>query len=169
MIHPTAIIYPNVVLGKNVWIGAYSVIGAPAEVKGKPQQVMGKVYINSNTVIREFVTVHSPSSDISHTYIGSNCYIQAHSHIGHDAYLDDYITISCYACVGGHCNISQYVNLGLHSVLHQRSKVDAGIMLGANAFGKGHLSEPFMVYVGTPAKPIKPNQYLIDKLKKDEA
>ena len=32
-IHPTAIIYDNVTIGKNVYIGPYSIIGAPAEME----------------------------------------------------------------------------------------------------------------------------------------
>ncbi len=34
-IHETAIIYPGVIIEPNVYIGAYCIIGAPAEWKGR--------------------------------------------------------------------------------------------------------------------------------------
>ena len=57
--------------------------------------------------------------------------------------------------------------MGLHSVTHQRSTIYKGTMLGANAFAKGELEE-WSIYVGTPAKRIASNNYLINKLKEDE-
>ena len=164
MIHDTAIVHPNVYLGKNVSIGAFSVVGTPAEVKGEKGLPQGRVYIGDNTVIREHVTIHSSRHEDGRTKIGSDCYIQAHSHIGHDSYIGNNVTIACFACVGGHNFISDHCNLGLHSVTHQRTTLGEGVMLGANAFGKGILTS-YSVYVGTPAKRIKSNIRLLNKLK----
>ena len=164
MIHPTAVIYPNVLIGENVTIGAFTVIGSPAEVKGGDNiEPVGKVIIGHGTTIREHVTIHSPSDQFGTTKIGANCYIQAHSHIGHDSRIGDNVTLACYACVGGHNYINDYANFGLHAVTHQRTTVGRGCMLGAGAFGKGEL-EAWTIYTGVPAKKLKPNQYLIDKL-----
>jgi len=166
-IHDSAIIHPNVVMGKNVQIGAFCVIGTEAEIKGEDCPG-GRVIIGDNTIIREHVTIHSSMHEDRWTRVGNDCYIQAHSHIGHDAHLGDNITIACFACVGGHTRLHEHVNMGLHSVTHQRTTIYKGTMLGANAFAKGEL-EPFSIYVGTPAKRIKSNDYLINKLKdKDE-
>ena len=168
LIHPTAVIYSNVVIGKNVVIGAFSVIGSPAEFKGlDPVIPIGTVVIGDGTIIREHVTIHSPSTQLGYTRIGKNCYIQAHSHIGHDSIIGDNVTLACYACVGGHNEVGDYANFGLHAVSHQRSTIGQGTMIGACAFVKGELEE-WSVYVGVPAKRIKANQYLIDKLARDK-
>jgi len=162
-IHPTAVIYDNVVLGDNVSIGPYSVIGGPAEVKTLPQDIRGQVYINSGTVIREHVTIHGSRSDDGATIIGNNCYIQAHAHIGHDAILHDNVTLSCYACVGGHAELHEHSNLALHAVTHPRCIIGKGTIVGCNSFAKGELKE-WSVYAGNPAKWIKVNNYLREKL-----
>ena len=168
MIHPTAVIYPNVFVGDNVTIGAYSVIGSPAESKGlDPVNPIGMVIIGEGTIIREHVTIHAPTDKLGYTRIGKNCYIQAHSHIGHDCQIGDNVTLACYACVGGHNKVGDYANFGLHAVSHQRSTIGQGTMIGACAFVKGELEE-WSVYVGVPAKRIKANQYLIDKLAKEK-
>ena len=162
-IHPTAIIYDNVVICDNVEIGAYSVIGAPAEIKGQERQSLGTVYIGSNTIITEHVTIHSPRQSHSRTEIGYNCFIQAHSHIGHDVLLHNYVTVACYACLGGHTVVHDYANLALHTVTHPRSIIGEGTILGCNSFAKGQLSK-WSVYVGSPAKRIKANNHLRKKL-----
>ena len=168
MIHPTAVIYPNVILGKDVVVGAFTVIGSPAECKGlDPVQPIGQVIVGDGTIIREHVTIHSSSKELGYTRIGNNCYIQAHSHIGHDSELGDNVTLACYACVGGHNKVGDYANFGLHAVSHQRSTIGEGTMIGASAFVKGEL-ESWSVYVGVPAKRIKSNDYLLQKLGKIE-
>lgn len=162
VIHETAVIEEGVIIEPNVHIGAFSVIGTPAEVKGE-NCPPGRVIIRSGTVIREHVTIHSSRHEYDRTEIGENCYIQAHSHIGHDAKLGDNVTLACYACVGGHSIIDDYVNMGLHSVTHQHTVIRTGTMIGANAFVKGKL-DGFSIYVGVPARRIKANEYLIKKL-----
>lgn len=164
MIHPTAIITDNVEIGKNVIIGAYSVIGTPAECKYRDNKTpSGKVYIGDNTIIREHVTIHAPEHQHGITFIGNNCYIQAHSHIGHDTQLGNHVTIACYGCIGGYNIIHSYCNVGLHAVTHQRTTVKKGTILGANSFSKGVIDE-YGVYVGIPSKRIKDNQYILNKL-----
>ena len=47
MIHSTAVIYDNVEIGKNVYIGAYCVIGDQAENKSTWNQPKKKVIIKN--------------------------------------------------------------------------------------------------------------------------
>ena len=171
-IHPTAIIGDNVILGDNNYIGAYCIIGDPAEHKKywqyeeqikdygtlkiiqKGQIKRGKVIIGDNNVITGLVTIDSGTEGI--TTIGGNCFIMKHAHIGHDCMIGNNVTISCGAKIGGHSIIEQYSNIGLNAVLHQFSIVHEGCMIGASAFFKGE-SEPFTKYAGVPAKSIGKN------------
>ena len=171
-IHPTAIIGDNVILGDNNYIGAYCIIGDPAEHKKywqyeeqikdygtlkimqKGQIKRGKVLIGDNNVITGLVTIDAGTEDI--TTIGNNCFLLKHSHIGHDCHIYDNVTISCGAKIGGHSIIEQYSNIGLNAVLHQFSYIKEGCMIGASAFFKGE-SEPFTKYAGVPAKYLSPN------------
>jgi UDP-N-acetylglucosamine acyltransferase len=154
IIHPTAIIGKNVILGDNNYIGAYCIIGDPAEHKKHWDEEKGKVYIGNNNIITGLVTIDAGTKDI--TFIGNNCFIMKHAHIGHDCLIQDNVTISCGAKIGGHSIIKTNSNIGLNAVLHQFSIIEQGCMIGASAFFKGQTKE-FSKYAGVPAKYLSPN------------
>jgi len=154
IIHPTAIIHPNVILGDNNYIGAYCIIGDPAEHKKYWGAEIGKVWIGDNNIITGLVTIDAGTEET--TMIAHNCFIMKHAHIGHDCRILSNVTISCGAKIGGHSVINQYSNIGLNAVLHQFSIIEMGCMIGASAFFKGH-SKPFTKYAGVPAKELGKN------------
>ena len=154
-IHPTAIIGDNVILGDNNYIGAYCIIGDPAEYKKHWGDKKGKVIIGNNNIITGLVTIDAGTEQV--TYIGDDCYIMKHAHIGHDCTINNKVTISCGAKIGGHSIIEQYSNIGLNAVLHQFSHIKEGCMIGASAFYKGE-SEPYSKYAGVPARKIGENK-----------
>ena len=166
-IHKTAIIYPNVELGNNVYVGEYSVIGAPAEMRHAEQKSHGRVVIGSNTVIREHVTIHAPAEPDGVTYIDCHCYIMSHAHIGHDSILGEFVTISSGAMVGGHSTLEPYVNMGLNSTTHQHTALGRGSMLAANGFAKGAV-KAWQIVAGVPAKFLKHNNWLRKQLNLEE-
>jgi UDP-N-acetylglucosamine acyltransferase len=155
-IHPTAIIGKNVVLGDNNYIGAYCIIGDPAEHKKYWDKEIGKVYIGDNNIITGLVTIDAGTEEV--TFIGNDCFIMKHAHIGHDCIIQDNVTISCGAKIGGHSIIKAYSNIGLNAVLHQFTTIERGCMIGASAFIKG-ATEEFSKYAGVPAKKIGINEY----------
>jgi UDP-N-acetylglucosamine acyltransferase len=179
-IHPTAIIGDNVILGDNNYIGAYCIIGDPAEHKKfweveeygtitfektdyrtlkkltKKRIKCGNVIIGDNNIITGLVTIDAGTKDI--TTIGNNCFIMKHAHIGHDCILLDNVTISCGAKIGGHSIVKEYSNIGLNAVLHQFTTIERGCMVGASAFIKGE-TEEFTKYAGVPARKIGINEY----------
>jgi UDP-N-acetylglucosamine acyltransferase len=164
-IHPTAIIYPNVTLGKNVTIEAYAVIGSPAEHRDYFFDTSGKVIIGDNCIIREYVTVNAGTH--GPTVVGDNCTLLRGSHVGHDAILEDNVTLSCNAMIGGHARIMKYANIGLGATVKQRLVVGPGVMLGMNAAATMNLL-PFVTYVGVPAKPLKQNNLVIERFSLDD-
>ena len=155
-IHPTAIIGDNVILGDNNYIGAYCIIGDPAEHTKFWGKDIGKVVIGDNNIITGLVTIDAGTKDI--TTIGNNCFIMKHAHIGHDCILLDNVTISCGAKIGGHSIVKEYSNIGLNAVLHQFTTIERGCMVGASAFIKG-ATEEFTKYAGVPARKIGINEY----------
>lgn len=154
IIHPTAIVHPNVILGNNNYIGAYCIIGDPAEHKKYWGGNIGKVFIGDNNIITGLVTIDAGTEET--TMIAHNCFIMKHAHIGHDCRIFSNVIISCGAKIGGHSVIEQYSNIGLNVVLHQFSHIKQGCMIGASAFFKGE-SEPFTKYAGVPARNIGKN------------
>ena len=155
-IHPTAIIGDNVILGDNNYIGAYCIIGDPAEHKKFWGQEKGQVIIGNNNIITGLVTIDA-GTDYD-TTIASNCFIMKHAHIGHDCIINSNVTISCGAKIGGHSFVKEYSNIGLNAVLHQFTIIERGCMIGASAFIKGG-TEEFTKYAGVPARKIGINEY----------
>lgn len=160
MIHPTAIIYPNVKIGKNVHIGAYCVIGGPPEHRGFWDSDHNPgVVIGDNVRISNLVTIDA-GTEIE-TRIGSGCVLLAHSHVGHDAQLLQGVTLSCGAKVGGHAIIGTGTNIGLNATIHQRVQVPGGCMIGMGAVVTKSTEKtiwPNSVYVGNPAKYLRENK-----------
>ena len=128
MIHPTAIISEDALIGDNVSIGPYSVIDAGVNIgngcKIGPQvhvtglttigencdihkgAVIGDspqdhsytgftayTKIGSDTVIREYVTIHRGSKPEASTVIGDHCMLMAFSHVAHDCQIGDNVVI----------------------------------------------------------------------------
>jgi UDP-N-acetylglucosamine acyltransferase len=156
IIHPTAVIGPNVTIMDNVYIGPYCVIGMPAEWRGREHEDQG-VLIKSGARLTGLVTVDA--GVVGKTVIGENAYLMKHSHVGHDAYLFEDVTVSCGAKIGGHAVVNKGCNIGLNAVIHQRIEVPEGCMIGASAFiGKKTELQPFRKYAGVPARDIGSNE-----------
>lgn len=153
-IHPTAIIGDNVILGDNNYIGAFCIIGDPAEHKKYWGQEKGKVIIGNNNIVTGLVTIDA-GTEVP-TIIEDGCFIMKHAHIGHDCRIMNNVTISCGAKIGGHSIIGEGSNIGLNAVLHQFSVIKKGCMIGASAFFKGE-SEVEMKYAGVPARKLGQN------------
>jgi UDP-N-acetylglucosamine acyltransferase len=154
-IHPTAIIYPNVIIEEDCYIGPYCIIGAPAEWKGHEEESKG-VVIKKGSRLTGLVTVDSGT--YKPTIICDNCYLMKHSHVGHDATIKENVTISCGAKIGGGVLIDEHCNIGLNAVIHQKVWIPEGCMIGASAFiGKKTILQPYRKYAGVPAKDIGEN------------
>lgn len=154
-IHPTAIIGDNVTIEDDVYIGAYCVIGMPAEWK-QHEHIDKGVLIGKGTRITGMVTIDSGVEN--KTQIGENCYLMKHSHVGHDAILCNDVTLSCGAKVGGHTIIGNKCNIGLNAVIHQKQIIAEGCMIGMGAvITKKLITTAFKKYAGNPAKCIGEN------------
>lgn len=154
-IHKTAIIYPGVVIGPNVYIGAYSVIGSPPEHRefydGKETK---GVVIKSGARIFEFVTIHAGT--ITPTIIESNAAIFNHSHIGHDCFIGRGSTVGGNVSLAGHCHLMEGANVSGKSCLVQHAVVGAYGFLGGFTYLTKH-ADVACRYIGLPSKFIGHN------------
>ncbi|NJC68351.1 UDP-N-acetylglucosamine acyltransferase [Planosporangium thailandense] len=173
-IHPTAIIGAGVELGDNNVIGPYTVligptrigdnnligphasIGTPAEYRGGPHPVGwdgeiegAGVIIGDGNIIREFVTVNQGTHEP--TTIGNDCYALARSHIGHDIVLHNSVTLADAVQLGGHTHVWSWANIGMGTVVHQRTQVGPGAMIGMGSAVRKDVP-PFTITVGNPAR-----------------
>lgn len=180
LIHITATISHNVMLGKNNYIGAncylvdcvigddnrfeaFCSIGTPPEYKSHfTEGDWGIVFIGDNNVFREFVTINAGTKH--NTTIGNNSWFLKGSHVGHDSLIMDKCTLSCNALVGGHSILMEGVNMGLGSICHQFSILGCYSMLGMGTIVvKKSQIEPFKIFIGNPAKYLKSNSVAIER------
>jgi UDP-N-acetylglucosamine acyltransferase len=166
-IHPTSQIYPNVIIGKNVEIGPFCIIGAPSEIKnGYPLENLG-VIIGDNTIITGHVTIDGGS--IESTIIGKNCFIMKSVHVGHDCHIEDNVVLSVHSVLAGHVRVCENSNVGIGSLFHQFSLVGGGSMIGmGSVITRKSIVTPFSKMVGNPSKSIGENLYVKNKLTETE-
>jgi UDP-N-acetylglucosamine acyltransferase len=151
-IHHTAIIYPNVTMGKGNKIGPYCVIGSNGEIRGC-DKFEGTVIIGDNNVISELVTIQKPKDKGSSTQIGSNNIIMAHSHIGHDAKIGNDCEISTSSVIGGYVEIGNNTKVKLNVTIRNRKKIGHNCLIGMGSVVVKDIDDNSVV-VGNPAKPL---------------
>ncbi len=154
-----AVIKSGTTIGSNNFIGSHTVIGELCQHSFKKYEINGfseeethkrEVIIGSNNVIREFTTVHMPTST-SFTRISNNCYIMAYNHISHDTTIYDNVILSNNTQIGGHTSILPYANVGLSSVVHQRSTIGSFAMIGMGSVINKDIP-PFVTAFGAPIR-----------------
>lgn len=155
-IHETAVIYPGVTIGHNVTIGAFCIIGAPAESKRHEGQDGFGVVIGNNVTIHGHATIDAGAE--RPTIIDDGAYIMKTVHIGHDAIIHKNVTISPQAVIGGFVEIHEETNIGMNATIHQRVTIPAKCMVGMSAvITKKTPLEPNTVLVGNPARITRSN------------
>ena len=157
-IHPTAIIYDNVkLIGDNIYIGPYCIIGSMAEHKAYWDKPLGSVVINDGCVITGHVTIDAGTE--KNTYISNDVWILKHAHVGHDCFIGPNVVLSCGAKIGGHTIVHNKCNVGLNAVIHQKQEIAPGCMIGMGAVvTKKLITKPYQKYAGNPAKWLGPNE-----------
>mgnify|MGYP003909021255 CR=1 FL=1 len=159
-IHPTAVIFSGVILGKGNYIGPFCIIGGPAEHRGSwnPKEP-GRVVIGNNNTFTGHVTVDGAYLTDGETVISSDCYFMKHAHVGHDAKVGDGVILSVGAVVGGHAIVCCNTNIGCNAFIHQRQVVAPYCMIGAGAVITSKLDTlPLCTYAGNPARLLGPNK-----------
>ncbi len=145
-IEPFAVIYEDVEIGDDCWIGPHVTIfpGARigknnkifpyASISAVPQDLKfagekTTVIIGDNNTIRESVTINRGTVALGHTKIGSNNLIMAYAHIAHDCVIGDNCVLANGATLGGHIEIGDYAIIGGLSAIHQFTRIGSHVIL----------------------------------------
>lgn len=121
-IHPTAIVYPNVIFGENVFVGPYCIVGEPSINYYKNHQnyefqtttIGDNSILRSNTVIyegcnigKEFQTGHHVTIR-ENTNIGNNCSVGTLSDIQGKANIGNFVRLHSNVHIGQFTTIKDY-------------------------------------------------------------
>ena len=131
-IGPSAVLYNGARIANRVKIyqGA-SVAHRPQDLKFGNEQTF--FYVDDDTVIHEFVTLHRGTKETGMSKVGKNCLLMAYTHIAHDCVIGDNVIFANAVQVAGHVHVEDWVIMGGTSAIHQFSFVGKHSMVGANA------------------------------------
>ena len=187
-IHPTAIVEPGAeldagvrvgpyaIIGKDVRIGAGTVIDAHVVVRGPteigrdnhfysmssigddPQDKKYKgeptrLVIGDGNTVREFCTINRGTvQDEGVTRIGSDNWIMSYVHVAHDVVVGDHCILANNATLAGHCSLGDWAILGGFVGVHQFCSIGAHAFLGMYAtIGKD--VPAYVMVMGSPGVP----------------
>ncbi|MEO5360008.1 MAG: acyl-ACP--UDP-N-acetylglucosamine O-acyltransferase [Nitrospirota bacterium] len=147
----------NIVIDEYTEIGADCVIHPFAGLGFPPQDLKydGRktgVKIGSNTIIREYSTIHRASvGGDGLTEIGDNCFIMAYVHIAHDCKVGNHVVMANAATLAGHVEVEDHAVIGGIVAVHQFTRIGAYSMVGGFS-GIGQDVPPFTIASGARAK-----------------
>jgi UDP-N-acetylglucosamine acyltransferase len=166
-IGPYCIVGEHVVLGprcklhSHVVIDGYTTLGQGNEIFPfasiglKTQDLKWKggvtrTEIGNNNTFREYVTIHSATSDGEVTSVGSNNHILAYCHIAHNVVLGNSIIMSNVATLGGHVTVGDFAVIGGLAAVHQFCRIGSMAIVGGCSKAVQDIP-PFMMADGNPA------------------
>ena len=148
-IGPYSVIEDDVKIGDDCYIDAhvkicqYTTVGARcriyfgALVGAEPQDhrfyrgLRSFCEIGSDTVIREYVTIHRPPFEFLKTKVGNHVLLMAFVHVAHDVIIADRVTIANHTAITGHVQIGEGAVLSGYAKIHQFCRIGQLAMIGA--------------------------------------
>jgi UDP-N-acetylglucosamine acyltransferase len=167
-IGPYCVLGENVVLGANcrlhshVVVDGHTVLGEGNEIFPfasiglKTQDLKWKggttwTRIGDRNTFREYVTVHSATSEGDATVVGSDNTILAYCHIAHDCQLGSHIIMSNVGTLAGHVTVGDRAIVGGLGAVHQFCRIGKFAMVGGCSKVVQDIP-PFMIGDGNPAE-----------------
>jgi UDP-N-acetylglucosamine acyltransferase len=164
---PKCKIHSHVVIGGHTKLGKGNEIFPFASIGLKTQDLKWKggitrTEIGDHNTFREYVSVHSATSDGEVTSIGSHNHILAYSHIAHNCILGSHIIMSNAATLGGHVIVEDYARISI-SATHQFCRIGRMAMVGGCSKVVQDVP-PYMLADGNPAETRMINKVAMERL-----
>lgn len=158
-----SVIARQVEMVDNNVVGPFASIGTEPQHRAVPRSP-GVIRIGSRNVLREFITVHLPTHEL--TSIGNDCFLMAYCHVSHDTRVADDVTMANSCQIGGHTVIGRHANLGLSCSIHQYITIGAGAMVAMGSIVIKDIP-PFVTFIAGAA--VKLNRVGLQRLGRSEA
>lgn len=158
----------NVTIGHQNHFYPYVNIGSLGEMglKGDRFVEEGGIVIGDETIIREYVCIHSPVYTYE-TRIYNKVYIMNKSYVAHDCIIGEGVVLSAGVLLGGRVMIGDYANLGLGVTVHQRMHIGANAMLGMQSVITRDII-PYALVAGNPARILRFNRTAAERMEIEE-
>ncbi|MDX1953829.1 MAG: acyl-ACP--UDP-N-acetylglucosamine O-acyltransferase [Verrucomicrobiota bacterium] len=107
--------------------------------------------IGSFNTFREYVTIHSATSDGEVTTVGSHNHILAYCHVAHNVTLGNRVIMSNVATLAGHVTVEDHAVIGGLAAIHQFCRIGKFSIIGGCSKVVQDVP-PFMLADGNPAE-----------------
>lgn len=180
IIHPSAELADDVIVGPFCHIGKGVHLGAGCELKSHvvldgpstfgernifyPFSIIGLqaqdlkyrgeptyLQVGSDNVFRENSNINRSTFAEGKTIIGSHNHFLVASHVGHDCIVGDHVIFSGYAVAAGHCHVGDYAIISGAAAVHQFVRIGAHSIIGGVARVVQDVP-PYMISEGHPSK-----------------
>ncbi|MBL9170184.1 MAG: acyl-ACP--UDP-N-acetylglucosamine O-acyltransferase [Verrucomicrobiales bacterium] len=149
-------LHSHVVIDGHTQLGARNEIFPFASIGLKTQDLKWKggitrTVIGDDNTFREYVTIHSATSDGEVTSVGSGNHILAYCHIAHNVTLGDRNIMSNVATLAGHVVVEDHAVIGGLAAVHQFCRIGRMSIIGGCSKVVQDVP-PFMMADGNPAE-----------------
>jgi UDP-N-acetylglucosamine acyltransferase len=160
-------LHSHVVIDGQTKIGRRNEIFPFASIGLKTQDLKWKggstfTEIGDDNTFREYVTIHSATSDGEVTRVGSHNHILAYCHIAHNVTLGNHIIMSNVATLAGHVVVEDHAVIGGLTAVHQFCRIGKMSMSGGCSKVVKDIP-PFMLVDGNPAETRTLNKVGLDR------
>src|SRR5207237_8383806 len=107
--------------------------------------------IGDHNTFREYVTVHSATSDGEVTTIGSHNHLLAYCNVADNVTIGDHVIMSNVATLAGHILVEDYAVIGGLAAIHQFCRIGKMSIIGGCSKVVQDVP-PFMMADGNPAE-----------------
>jgi UDP-N-acetylglucosamine acyltransferase len=103
--------------------------------------------IGSDTIIREYVTIHRPPFEGLKTIIGNHVLLMAFVHVAHDVVIEDHVTMANHTALTGHVHIGTGAVLSGYIKIHQFCRIGKLAFVAADTIIQQDIP-PFTMFDG---------------------
>ena len=165
-LHSHVVIDGHTVLGKRNEIFPFASIGLKTQdLKWKGG--VTRTEIGDDNTFREYVTIHSATSDGESTVVGSKNHILAYCHLAHNVVLGSNIIMSNVATLAGHVTVEDHAVIGGLAAIHQFCRIGRMSIIGGCSKVVQDVP-PFMLADGNPAETRTVNKVGLERNKVSE-
>lgn len=149
-------LHSHVVIDGHTRLGAGNEIFPFASIGLKTQDLKWKggitrTEIGDRNTFREYVTIHSATSDGEVTRVGSGNHILAYCHLAHNVTLGNGVIMSNVATLAGHVTVEDNAVIGGLAAVHQFCRIGRMAIIGGCSKVVQDVP-PFMMADGNPAE-----------------
>ena len=149
-------LHSHVVIDGHTTLGMGNEIFPFASIGLKTQDLKWKggvtrTEIGDDNTFREYVTIHSATSDGEVTKVGSNNHILAYCHLAHNVVLGNHVIMSNVATLAGHVAVEDRAVIGGLAAIHQFCRIGKMSIVGGCSKVVQDVP-PFMMADGNPAE-----------------